>query len=46
MKNKTLRELKKKFAALICESEYCRCKKCSNKELCDELYRKIKSMEE
>ena len=46
MENKSLKELKRIFASLVCESEYCRCEKCSNKYLCDKLYSKIKSMED
>ena len=45
MENEKLKELKKRYAALRCENEYCSCNKCDNKEICDKLYNMIKEYE-
>lgn len=43
--NSTLEDLKRIYANIRCESEYCSCNNCSNKEICDKIQRMIKSIE-
>lgn len=43
--SKILKDLKKIYANIRCESEYCSCNKCSNKEICDRVSNAIKSIE-
>ena len=45
-KNSELRDLERKYASIRCESEYCSCNKCSNKEMCDKVSNAIKSIED
>lgn len=43
--SKILKDLKKIYANIRCESEYCSCNNCSNKEICDRVSNAIKSIE-
>lgn len=44
-KNNKLRDLRRKYASIRCESEYCSCSKCSNREICDKVSKAIKRLE-
>ena len=43
--NRILKDLKKVYANIRCENEYCSCNKCSNKEICDRVSNAISSIE-
>ena len=40
-----LKKLRKTYASIRCENEYCSCNKCSNKEICDRVSNAIKEIE-
>ena len=44
MKNTLLKDLEKIYISIECDYEYCSCKNCSNKRICDKVYYLIYSI--
>ena len=44
MKSILLKDLEKIYNSIECDSEYCSCKNCSNKRLCNKVYYLIYSI--
>lgn len=40
-----LKKLRKTYASIRCENEYCSCNKCDNKEICDRVYNELRKIE-